>query len=354
MNKNFYTDLRKNYVEKDYFDKKTITVNYYQVDDIINNRDRVYVISSLRTDSEEQKINKFINDCNKRLQSRIEESNPYSNKWQIFYLYKELFQFFSNEYNYFRGQPHDYPLLPGILRESGKSFDSKYRTDFENVYKELSNEFPEKIEYVNLGKNESNLSKRAYQLSLLQHYGLITSLLDVTQNPYIALLFMLSGDYQKYQEPAFYLFSIDDKEKSLFEQVKKNKANERIIAQKGAFLNFDKINLNEKNNLRKIPMIKIVLKFDNKAYEKIVQKDKDVISTINNFEEGGEYIEMTKQREEDIEKKKVRCIQNIKRELTDKLEEYFYFEEDLFPDFENRVQYLMRKYKSDKRKLTFE
>lgn len=44
------------------------------------------------------------------------------------------------------------------------------------------------------------------------------------------------------------------------------------------------------------------------------------------------------------EKSKIDCLNFIRDELIQKLREYFYFEEDLFPDFENRIRYLSNKY----------
>ncbi|MGF7440649.1 FRG domain-containing protein, partial [Enterococcus faecalis] len=64
--------------------------------------------------------------------------------------------------------------------------------EFEKIYKRISIEFPNEIEYTEYETNPDSLKKRAKQLAMLQHYGLRTSLLDLTRNPYIALLFMVS------------------------------------------------------------------------------------------------------------------------------------------------------------------
>ena len=352
----FYNKIYESYKPEDYFDEIEIIINYYKNNTREN--DRLYKILSLtlnKGDSKQDtsKIESFIDGCNEIL------SNTPANKgWQLFYLYKELLQFFvhsNDEYNYFRGQSHSYPLTPNILR---KDVQYSYRDDFENLYLKISNEFPEKITYFNLQNCE--IEDREYQLSLLQHYGLKTSLLDITSNPYIAMLFMLSGAFTSYKEPTFFLFKIDEnvhKDKHLFTEVRKSKLNERIIAQKGAFLNFDKIFMNKHFDVERICCIKIRLNFSEDDYLKHLKSEEENIKNIQTEvsenlvsdeerEEKENYLKLLESEANSLETSKSNCLQFIKNELLQKLREFCYFEEDLFPDFETRIKYLSGKYKS--------
>lgn len=267
------------------------------------------------------------------------------------------------KFNYFRGQSDKNDLLPGALRYSK---NSDYIRDFEGLYLRLSYEFPDIINYVSM--SESNIAERESNLSVLQHYGLKTALLDITKNPYIAMLFMLRENIDEYRSPTLYLFKINDQEfdsPTLFSEVRKSHTNERIIAQKGAFLNFEKV---QKNNLLKaIPYVKIILEFDEYKYQEalIFENSANIISKYNliqknelgsvkdldNIKKSKDYYEknINKIRElfESVEKTKEDCLEYINNELTQKLKEYYYLKEDMFPDFENKIRYLSSKYVND-------
>lgn len=362
-----YNELQYNYRQKDYFCEAAITIKYIKNVLFNGNGERSYKIVGLELDIQDdderkEKLTEFINNCNDSI-----KMNKYPRDWQIFYLYKELFQILINDnikYNYFRGQSDSYDLLPGILR---KNVQNSYRMNFENLYKKISKEFPDKIEYVEL-KNDKSIEERESQLSILQHYGLKTSLLDITSNPYIALLFMLSESFDEYKEPSLFMFKIDenyDGDDYLFTEVRKDRINERIIAQKGAFLNFDKLCFNKK--LKKIPLVKIVLQFSREELLneiKSERKDLDEIeSEINSslkkevdtqiIEDKSEFLKILSEEEIKIEDSKLECLNFIYEELSRKLREYYYFEEDLFPDFEKRIQYLSNKYQSESTKKLF-
>ncbi|WP_237697514.1 hypothetical protein [Actinobacillus pleuropneumoniae] len=118
----FYNKIYTTYKPEDYFDEIEIKVNYYK--NIEVESERKYKILSLSLDKKNSirdlnKVENFINGCNEKL------LNTSSSKdWQLFYLYKELLQFFTysnnenkNVYNYFRGQSHSYSLVPNILRK---------------------------------------------------------------------------------------------------------------------------------------------------------------------------------------------------------------------------------------------
>ena len=251
--------------------------------------------------------------------------------------------------NYFRGQSHHYDLVPGILRGN---VQNSYRKEFESLYLKIANEFPDKVSYFDFRSSDS-IEQREYQLSLLQHYGLKTSLLDITKNPYIAMLFMLSEQFNKYKEPTIYLFNIDEqvhRKKHLFTEVKKSEKNERIIAQQGAFLNFDKIFNNKSFDIEKITCIKIVLHFSEDYYTNYLDEEKKNLSNIEKLDDSdskADYEQLLDREKQQIQNSKLNCLKFIKDELTQKLREYYYFEEDLFPDFEKRIQYLSEKYESN-------
>lgn len=345
MHNKFYADYLKEYDENEYFNQKEITI-YYSDKDI--NREgkenRGYYVTKVEMHNRQPSLEYA--HLEKRI-SQLNElilANQDQRYWQMFYILKEIIQELTNdelEFNYFRGQPVSSSLLPGILRND-VSFS--YQMNFEGLYKKIFNEFPDRVTYEALESNIDSINKRAYQLSLLQHYGLKTSLLDITSNPYIAMLFMFPDAFDKYQEPTLYLFRIneDNKENNLFSEVQKNQLNERIIVQKGAFLNFDKRKLFKPNDfeffedmreISRIDVIKISLVYDNEISD-VAHSD------IFTFD-----IEKESDLAENYDK--VSCLNNVKSDILLKLKEYHYFREDLFPDFEQRIQFLSKKYESN-------
>ncbi|MBF0818310.1 FRG domain-containing protein [Streptococcus acidominimus] len=361
-NDDFYNKVNKEYDASKYFEEVIIKIRYIVRRKTEEEKDyRFYKILNLEIESENSEIadelKEFIKDCNKKLKSE----NMYNGgDWQLFYLYKELIQFFTSDSfqdscNYFRGQSHEYPLLPGILR---KNVQNDYRQRFEYLYKRVANEFPEKISYFPL--DTDNMGDREEQLALLQHYGLKTSLLDITKNPYIALLFMLSGLSHINQKcsPSLFFFKIDDekhREKHLFTEVKKDRINERIIAQKGAFLNFDKIDSIKSYDIKKIKTYKIVLEYDEHFHKKSLREDikriEELLSmTQTNYTELGEYKQELEKKLSNSDYEILECLRHICEELIKKLKEYHYFKEDLFPDFERKIQYLAQHYEATTRK----
>ena len=167
------------------------------------------------------------------------------------------------------------------------------------------------------------------------------------------MLFMLKEKIKEYKEPAFYLFKINEKEKTLFSEVRKNQINERILAQKGAFLNFEKALL-KNEDIKPIPYIKIILQFNEDDYKNIIYSDILLYNSLKHhfssekykvqIEEYERIIEKFKGYLNSIDKSKEESLACINNELTQKLEEYYYTKEDMFPDFENRIRYLSRNY----------
>ena len=151
-----------------------------------------------------KKLNKVIKPINDAIRNNkfcYSSSNMGKTiSWQIFYLLKEIISYC--ECNYYRGQSDNYTLNPGILR---KSINEEYLNRFEDEYLELSRTYPNQLSYYKPQK----FLERESALSLLQHYGFKTSLLDITSDPYIAMLFMMSNSINLYKEPTLYLFDVD-------------------------------------------------------------------------------------------------------------------------------------------------
>lgn len=353
-NKELTNDYAKNllnYKEDSFFESNTIEIGYIGNTLAKNGDKRKYLLTHVNVlASNSDKIKSIVEKCDFDIKNKSQ-----ANGWQLFYLYKELLQrFTSNEFgfNYFRGQSVNKPLLPGIMRGE---LDKSYINNFERIYRKLAYEFPEKINYTEFNGADC-ITNREYDLSLLQHYGLKTALLDITKNPYIAMLFMIKENIREYTEPTLYLFNINElleKDETLFTEVRKNKTNERILAQKGAFLNYEKTLL-KNNNYEKIPYIKIILRFDDAVYEKLLENEIKVYENLKKYsKEHGhkdfesfvdhDLSELNKQLDS-IEEYKVVSLKNILEDLENKLNEYCYIKEDMFPDFENRIRYLSNKY----------
>lgn len=352
---NDYAKNLLNYKEDSFFESNSIEIGYIGNALAKNDEKRKYLLTHVKllesnSDNIKSSLKSIVEKCDFDIKNKSQV-----NGWQLFYLYKELLQrFTSNEFgfNYFRGQSVNKPLLPGIMRdEVGKS----YINNFERIYRKLAYEFPEKINYTEFNGDDC-ITSRECDLSLLQHYGLKTALLDITRNPYIAMLFMIKENIRDYIEPTLYLFNINErleKDETLFTEVRKNQTNERILAQKGAFLNYEKTIL--KNKIyKKIPYIKIVLRFDETVYKKLLKKEIDAYNSLKKYsKEHGhkdfesfldhDLSELNKQLNS-IEKYKMIALKDILEDLENKLNEYCYIKEDMFPDFENRIRYLSNKY----------
>lgn len=352
---NDYAKNLLNYKEDLFFERNTIEIGYIGNTLAKTDDKRKYLLTHvnvLASNSDEIKssLRSIVEKCDFDIKNKSQ-----ANGWQLFYLYKELLQrFTSNEFgfNYFRGQSVNKPLLPGIMRDE---VDKSYINNFERIYRKLSYEFPEKINYTEFNGDDCITSRERY-LSLLQHYGLKTALLDITRNPYIAMLFMIKENIREYIEPTLYLFNINEqleKDETLFTEVRKNQTNERILAQKGAFLNYEKTLLKNKN-YKKIPYIKIVLRFDDTVYKEVLNKEIDAYTELKKYIKDQGHRDLEKFLENDltelnkqldsIEKYKVNALKDILEDLENKLNEYCYTKEEMFPDFENRIRYLSNKY----------
>lgn len=353
---NSYNSIEKIYSQEDFLKEIKIKISYgikYEINyDFEDYKGRPYFIKKISVSSKDENdplykdIQNFV--TKNIIQNKLEN-------WQIFYSFKALFQYLIHDkkFNYFRGQSHNWKLLPGIFRA-----ENKYREEFENIYKDISSEFPDKLRYFQLEK--SCIEDRCNNIAILQHYGLKTSLLDISSNPFIAMLFMLTNCDESCTVPTLYCFLVDDSlhnKKNIFQKIKKNNANLRISAQKGAFLNFDKIYTINNRNIKKIHTVKIYLEFDDiyREIEKMIDilkerliKDSDDVKSTCNSYIGILEEEKNKMNKSNGEKTKKYLIGYIRNELLNKLCEYYYFEEDLFPDFENRIKYIAEKYECNK------
>ncbi|MCD8864318.1 FRG domain-containing protein [Staphylococcus arlettae] len=300
--------------------------------------------------------------------------------WQLFYLIKEILQESENidtcNFNYFRGQSSDWPMLPGILRSNTST---ELKNNFEQIYKKIAYNYPQELKYIPYRKD--NRIDRARQLSILQHYGMKTSLLDITKNPYISLLFIFSvSNKYKIRKPCLELYSIDEDkhfENHLFMRVQKDLNNKRIEAQKGAFLNYDSLYDINQTDVEKMDRVVIKIEFDKNEYGNQLEKDLNLaqemigeynknenkedsqLEIINNFvsdlekkiklfEENVKHDETVKS---DGDKKLFKeSYEEIRREMLTKLREYHYFENHLYPDLDKQIEFMVSKYSDETKK----
>ena len=144
-----------------------------------------------------------------------------------------------------------------------------------------------------------------------------TPLIDITSNPFIAMQFMLSSD--ELDIPRLEFYKINEGESTLFSSVRKMNKNKRIRAQKGAFLNYDNL----------YPHLKI-----ENGHIKLhdYQPIKRVIVKLVFDEEN-----------KDLDKK-THCYNMIANRLTEKLNEFGYSKNNLYPDFSDFVAFQGNRY----------
>lgn len=396
-------------LNKKIFKDGIITINILAKDNIrknsVKNFSKFYYIDSLKMDGNlSSELKNFVKKINLYLQNNG-ISNGYKdskNNWSIFYLLKELItELKQNKFNYFRGQRENWDTIPGVFREKQNKDGYNLYSKFEQMYKSIAQEFPEELEYISLDQNKDS-NKRANQLAILQHYGLPTSLLDITENPYIAMLFMLSEEAPIF-DPQLEAYSIDvDSETSIVSFVNKYRKNKRIKAQKGAFLNYErlrhffKISDNKITNNQPFQSIERVIIKLNFSIEDSIQYLQDLKSKITNSESSSnnsellsdldnifekytiensqidkikhiltnisllqinnkdsnltteeidELILLFQMRDQEKEIKiKQKYYKKIQQELIEKLKEYEYYTSELFPDFEDYISYKTKEF----------
>lgn len=377
MNKFTYEDIIGKYNEQDYFDKVIIIVNI-EINDPQKGNTANYRIKNLefRKDMnlENEEILKKVEKVKNEIENDIVSYRNKNNKeWNLFYLYKEFFQKLDEDFNYYRGQCTDWEMLPGIVREN---VNTKLRNDFELIYQDVMYRYPDVIKYYPPIAKNKVINKREQQLAHLQHYGLKTSLIDITENPYIALLFMVSDTSKNDFENAIIdFYSINQMihaEKNLFSRVKMLKSNSRLIAQKGAFFNFDKVALrNLPTQTHKIPLVRLQLNFNfeelkntkklldesKSEYESLNRKifsqhqvsDSDREDLLNLFEKQRKINDLENEIKSLEKYYRDIFLDSIRYQIKSKLEEYHYIESELFPDLYKYIGYIQSGYDSDKK-----
>lgn len=270
----------------------------------------------------------FVTEQNEELKS----SNEYPEEWNSFYMLKELIQFvenfhfknnpaypLTNSYNiFYRGQNHNFNLLPGIARSKQYDVD-RLAENFELIYKDLCYEYQE-LKYVPINlstENDNSVGERVTQLALLQHYGFPTPLIDVTSSPFVGMFFLaheFSVDTSfmgEIETPSLTIFMAKKHIKnSLFQRAEFNAVNHRLKPQNGSFIDYEM--LSNKVNSSSDHVFHIVFQCD----------------------------------QEDVEEKDLKNMYDcIRKDIDCKLEEYHYRYIDLFPDLENRANYIKNLYK---------
>lgn len=385
-----YTNLFKIASNPDIiFDTQTITIKIAYMFKGIGDEgiDYAYTIKCIEKDGlKDDYIDSLVDSINKKIVDFYDKNNYKENSWTVFYLLKELIKQLTNPshkvYNYFRGQNRGWPTVPSIFRDislspekKGNFKHSKYYENFEAIYKAISKRYPNEIQYFEIPDpdrdDSSSLEDRADQLAILQHYELKTSLLDITENPFIAMLFMATTTKPEdiVFEPQLECYRLDY-DSPLFYEAKKLENNKRIKVQKGAFLNYDtllqyfyapkvtgnsdKFSEAEFKEIR-IPrvIIKLQIDFDNmkKEFEEHCNSESE---SSKSLEESQDYGNSVSVESDNTDGKKIRDIfdennkiveanadpfyKTITNELLKKLNEYNYYYDELFPDLVDYIE----------------
>lgn len=427
MSNEIYSEVKKRFDKVTLFDEINITLRVKRCDPIEmarsnrnpyaytdsgdnsdENRDITYMVLGLdfnAKDCTDDNVKEVVHEAVGKINHEINVGIMQHHFWNVFYVYKELFQLLVDQtgyvrsksqdgkvlFNYFRGQTVGYDMVPGIFRNN---INSEYVTNFDKIYRELCNDYPSRLKYV--GYSIDDRRERVQQLSLLQHYGLRTSLIDITRNPFIALEFMTDlnscEDWDKQIERGescgrFEMYAIDEEihsDHNIFLDVIKSENNKRLIAQKGAFFCYDYLTDLNFSEIKKIPRIIIDWKFDkeagidcaNQQIEKIKQDSEDFVKDSTRETDGEtteprtlmEYLKsMNNSVQESLKKanaEKIKALDEYKDSLEKpsedvfeqmfmdvqrKLSEYFYFRRNLFPDLDKYIEYLKNKYEDDGR-----
>lgn len=322
--KYLYLNFDKIYEEKDFFNVLHVDINL-KISEIKESNEVLYSIDSItckKLNHYDPKLESY-RDSIYLLNERLNNYNFNGKKeWKLFYLYKELIQTFEILYddtsttNYYRGQANDWPMKAGLLRND---IIDDLKKEFENIYEDM-----------------------AY----LQHYGLRTTLIDITENPFIALLFLTSNS-QVFNNATLDMYNINPKihsEQNLFSRVKMISKNKRIIAQKGAFFNFEKLLIfqNEQNvnrdKINKIPLVRLKLNFSYDYKEKLKRE-------LNQTQSAFQKLKIT--REEKLKNHKSRIKEDLKRirNLTMKTEHDMDSEKS--NDYKEKLEYLIKRILKD-------
>ena len=400
MSKKNHEKIKK-YLDTDgaLFDTLIITIGVVPYIENSDTPSRRYKISEIiysknETNFDFTHIQEFINVINEEISDANNtgfKSTDKKSGWSVFFLIKECIQLLSTgdfNFNYYRGQRKgEWETIPSAFRNIINDTGSDYYLEFENIYKDIYKKFPEKIKYIpfpeyDLSKNYNEyndlIRKRGEQLSLLQHYELYTPLLDITSNPYIALLFMTNGQLE---EPQLEFFDIS--QSPLFMEPVKTELNNRILAQKGAFLNYEMLLSKNQNGTTlieelkkedktesKIPRVILKIKYQqqktleynlkikpliqrealsDKSMDELLQMMYSDIQESKSQKNTSNETNLSEENKKEISHKEKMIYQDILEHLRLKLFEFKYIEDDLFPDFEDFLKNKMKLYKVPKK-----
>lgn len=254
--------------------------------------------------------------------------------WSAFYTFKEIFDLLEKSipegYSlFYRGQGGGWQISPTLYRKGDKGgYSDEFRRNYDKIYKSIAQRFPESLSYC----PEVGSDERATNLAELQHYGLGTPLVDVTENPFIAMLFMTMGydsnvDNPNPQMDIFYIK--DDSSGSMFQNVTHLHQNTRITAQKGAFLNFEKLNESTLAGNNKISRICVKVEYQDLK--------------ISNSEDLSEP-EEADLTDDELKKNQKIALETSMMDIAGKLKSFHYEGSDLFPDFYKYLESVKIKY----------
>ncbi len=251
--------------------------------------------------------------------------NKEFNHVDSFYSWKKFISKYNNEKGYYyRGQVvSDFPLASIFRKDNFLVLQNNNEKKYIDFVKDKHYSFFE---------SEKNIYER---YSKMQHYSLPTRLLDITSNPFKALMFILIGNYEKIDfennPPSFFLFKRKDKKEVIYshsldtstfedylnkckknfniiEPIKDHKINKRVMDQDSLFIDFD---------------------FN---FEKIKNYKDELNELKESFLEKFEIIRLTFHL--NIEKIKI---------IEKKLKEYYYFKENLYHDlYEKKDSYIKK------------
>lgn len=190
-----YQKAFQQFNENDIFDTAIIFID---VTDTNLDGEAKYVINNVRTKQcdDSGRLKKVIHKIDQVIHHfKVKESyTDTHNSWSIFYTLKELVDQITaclplDCKPFYRGQSGDWELRPTLYR---KKYQDEIRQNYDEIYQDIARRFPDDVQYRKFDDREN----RASDLAELQHYGLPTPLMDMTENPFIALLFM-TNSYQQ-------------------------------------------------------------------------------------------------------------------------------------------------------------
>lgn len=301
---------------------------------------RAYILSNIGAEFDNIGTGDFNDICDKVNASisdmTIDEKHSKSHhSWSVFYAFKEIIDLVEanvpDGYNlYFRGQGGGWDIKPTLFRSgSHGGYSDEFRQNYDDIYRSISQKFPGELKYC----SEFGSDERATNLAELQHYGLGTPLVDVTENPFIALLFMTTAynsdtDNPNPQLDIFYIKANGCD--PLFQNVAHQQQNVRISAQKGAFLNFEKLDESLLSGKNKISRICVKVEYENHNDPLDDDLPEPDMSSIDPEPENKSSQEI--------------ALETAMTDISSKLKSFHYTADDLFPDFYKYLESMKIKY----------